>query len=146
VALTCPLGAAFSLIWVGTASSAASSYMLSGTGNLFALISRFVSTRIEWFAAAGERIILNAAPGTTWHVWQVDHTDGGNVAVYQDNVLVTSQAVGSTSAGNDLKTIFCQAATGAYATCKLGELAKFRAVLTTGERALAYGMLSQKWL
>jgi hypothetical protein len=147
VELTGPtFGASVSIIWVGTSSAATSSYFFANSSNLLAMISRFVSTKLEWFGDATERPTINAAPGTAWHIWQIDHTDAGSYFVFEDNVQVATGSSHVTMSGSSFSRLFSAGNNLANYQGDLGEWAVWpNKVLSTAERNAAYQILKPKW-
>lgn len=145
--MSVPLTAAFSMVWCGTASSAASSYMVADSVNSDGIISRFTATALEWFGDATERATFAAAP-SGFHVWQVDHTDAGSYVLWQDGTQVATGASHRVSSGVSLVKVFSTAAAtpAGYASVDLGEFMVFSSVLSATERArIQAAYLKPKW-
>lgn len=139
-------GSAFSIIWVGTASSTASSYMFCNTSNILALISHFTATALEWLGDGTERATIDAAPGSSWHIWQIDHTDGGSYVLWEDGVQKATGSSHVTASGSAIANLFSTNAGASNAACDLGEKAIWPArVISAAERSRAYNLLKLKW-
>lgn len=149
--LTCagsgiPYGASWTLCFVGTASSVASSYMIGGSSNSFSIISRFNGTSIEWYEnGATNGYVLSTNPGAGFHVYTVTHAAGGNNVGYIDGVQAFSAAIRADMSAQFITKLFCTSSDSAFSSCDFGEGVLVGRVVNTTDRLLLEYYLKKKW-